>query len=148
MWTYNNVQIQDTDIPEQAIGFIYIITHTPSSRKYIGRKLLTMAGTKQVNGKKKKIRKDSKWRDYWSSSPDLLKLIATEGIDNFTREIICFANSKSSLSYMEEAMQYQLGVLETEHWFNSNIRAKVYRRNVFGKSDIIVFREMLTKFGR
>ena len=56
MWTYNNVQIQDTDIPEQAIGFIYIITHTPSSRKYIGRKLLTMAGTKQVNGKKKKIR--------------------------------------------------------------------------------------------
>ena len=147
MWLYNKQElIEETDVPKSSIGFLYIITHLPTNRKYIGRKLLTRAAFKTVKGKKKRIRKPSDWNEYWSSSPELLKLIEAEGLGNFSREIICFADSKSSLSYMEEAFQYQHGVLESDKWFNSNIRAKVYRRNVFGKTDIGNFRTILNNF--
>ena len=55
-WLYEGKELVPENIPEKAIGFIYIITH-PDGRRYIGKKLLTRAATKVVNGKKKKIRK-------------------------------------------------------------------------------------------
>ena len=128
MWIYQNNEVQDSDILPEYLGFIYIITNLQDNRKYIGRKLLTSAASKMVNGKKKKYRKESNWRDYWSSSPWLMNIIKEAGTENWQREILFFATSKSSLNYAEEKIQYALGVLEKDEWINDNIRSKMYRK--------------------
>ena len=66
------------DLPEDCIGFVYLITNIDTGRMYIGKKLAKFSKTiqrtvKLKNGtkKKKKIRTkiDSDWRDYYGSSP-------------------------------------------------------------------------------
>ena len=79
-WLYQNQTINQ--LPEDCIGFVYIITNITSGRKYIGKKLAKFSKTTQKtvklkNGtkKKRKIRTkvDSDWRDYYGSSPELSK---------------------------------------------------------------------------
>ena len=125
-WTFNNQAVTDDIIPENSIGFIYIIT-APDGKRYLGRKLLKSTKTKTTKGVKKKIKVDSDWKDYWSSSPFLQTMIEELGKDNFKREIIYFAFTKGMLVYSEEKALYALGALESDDWLNGNIRAKVYR---------------------
>ncbi len=143
-WLYKGKAFDDELVPEIAIGFIYLMTHKPSGKKYIGRKLLTQAHSYQRNKKIIKTRKESNWKDYWSSSPLIAEMIESEGTtDNFEREILVFAHNKSSLNYLEEKFCYVLGVLEKEEYLNSNIRSKMYRRNVFGKLDTVEINNVL-----
>lgn len=127
MWQYNGKEITEEDIPAKAIGFVYKITHPSDGKWYIGRKMLTKAATKMVNGKKKKIRKDSDWKDYWSSSPFLLEEIEKEGTDKFVREILMFVDTKAALTYAEEYLLYKSGSLFDAKCYNSNIRSKIFR---------------------
>ena len=60
-WYYQNAVV--TELPEDCVGFVYIITNNLSGRKYIGKKLAKFSKTtyktvKLKNGtkKKKKIR--------------------------------------------------------------------------------------------
>ena len=129
-WTYQGKEIlEEEDIPfENAMGFIYLITQKSTGKRYIGRKLLTKASSKTVKGKKKKIRTQSDWQKYWSSSPQIKEWIKEAGgTSDFTREILCFVSSRGSMVYCEEMCLYELGVLETDNWLNNNIRSKVYR---------------------
>lgn len=147
MWIYKNEELDEQNIPEKALGFVYTITHKPSGKVYIGKKLLTKAATRQVNGRKIKCRKPSDWKEYWSSSPTLKEWIAEEGIENFHREILTFCFSKSSLTYCEEMSMFVLGVLERpEKFINENIRSKMYRSWVKGKEEIAELRERLKTF--
>lgn len=141
-WLFKGESITDEMIPKGAIGFIYLITHTTSGRKYIGRKLLTKAHRRQQNKKIIRSRVESDWRSYWSSSPELLKLIEQEGTDNFVREVLLFAENKSALMYLEEKFQYGLGVLENDGWFNTNIRSKLFYR-VVNKIDTVEMNTVL-----
>jgi hypothetical protein len=127
MWQFNGKQLEETEIPDKAVGFIYVITQKSTGKRYIGKKLLTKAATKTINGKKKKIRKESDWKDYWSSSPFLKDYITEHGTDDFTKEILVFCQGKGSMVYAEEMALYMTGALETNMWFNDNIRSKVYR---------------------
>ena len=53
-WLYNNKEINDiADLPQEAFGFIYETTHTPTGKKYIGKKSL-MYNLKKKLGKKKR----------------------------------------------------------------------------------------------
>lgn len=127
-WKYKDSTITEIDqIPIQnAIGFIYIITQLSTGKRYIGKKLLTKAATKVTKGVKKKIRKDSDWLTYWSSSPKIKEWIESNGYGDFTREILVFVSSKGMLAYAEELSLYSLGALESDNWLNENIRSKVY----------------------
>ena len=50
-WTYKTHQIGDiTQFPENTFGFVYIVTHNPSGKSYIGKKVL-------FHNKKKKLGK-------------------------------------------------------------------------------------------
>ena len=126
-WQYLGKSLTDDLIPEKAIGFIYLIVQKSTKKKYIGRKMLTSASTKTVNGKKKKVRKESDWRDYWSSSPTIKQYIKDNGTQDFTREVLVFVSSKGMLAYAEEYALYTVGALEKDDWLNENIRAKIYR---------------------
>jgi hypothetical protein len=137
MWLYKGVELTDETIPEKVEGFIYLITYIPTGQRYIGRKLLTKAHRRQKNKKIIKSRIESDWREYWSSSPDIQRLIeAEEGTSNFSREVLVFANTRGQLNYLEEKFLYSVGSMESDDWLNSNIRAKMFKRNIKNKFDI------------
>ncbi len=128
MWTFNDVEV--IEAPANMYGFIYMITNVVNGKSYIGRKYLTFSKTKQKNKKIKKFRVESDWRDYWSSSPELLKEIETLGRHHFKREILRWCKSRGECNYMELRYQFDLRVLESDKFYNSNIASKYYRKNV------------------
>ena len=136
-WTYQN-EIVET-LPEECVGFVYLITNVISGRKYIGKKLAKFAKTtykvvKLKNGtkKKKKIRSkiDSDWREYYGSSDALTKDIVTLGKENFTREILYYCNSKAQCSYIEAREQFTNKVLESSDWYNGHIAVRVHGSHI------------------
>ncbi len=140
MWIYNNEQINE--LPEDCVGFVYLITNLASNRKYIGKKLAKFSRTKSKtvtlkNGtkKKKKIRSkvDSDWREYYGSSNELNKDVELLGEDNFRREILFFCKSKAECSYIEAREQFTRRVLETEEYYNNNIMIRVHGSHILNK---------------
>ena len=136
-WTYKKKIVNE--IPEEFIGFVYLITNTISGRKYIGKKLAKFSKTsyKTVtlkNGKKKrkKIRSkvDSDWREYYGSSDLLNKDIQQLGKDNFTREILFFCKTKAECSYVEAREQFSRKVLESADYYNGHIQVRVHGSHI------------------
>lgn len=126
-WLYQNQPINESDIPEKAVGFIYLIVNSKTSMKYVGRKLLTKSGYRMVKGKRKKVRLKSDWETYWGSNSVLIEDYENDP-NSFSRHIITFVYSKGELLYLEEKLQHLWKVLETEDWYNSNIRAKIFKK--------------------
>lgn len=128
MWSYKGQQLFEP--PSGSYGFIYVITHIPTGKKYLGRRYLTKAGYKTVNKKRIKIRKPSDWQDYYSSSPELIAMVEREGKENFHREIVAFGYSRGHTNYLEVRYQFIFKVIESDQWMNSNISSKYFRKNV------------------
>ena len=104
-WLYENTQIES--LPEDCVGFVYLITNNVTGRKYIGKKLAKFSKTsykvvklKNGNKKRKKIRSkiDSDWQLYYGSNDQLNKDISELGSNNFTREILFYCTSKAACS--------------------------------------------------
>jgi hypothetical protein len=85
-WIYQGQVVEE--IPENAYGFVYIITQISTGKRYIGRKFFTKAGYKTVNKKRKKIRLESDWKDYYGSSPSMSRALEEFGKEDFSREIV------------------------------------------------------------
>lgn len=141
-WLYENQEI--SNLPEDCIGFVYLITNLMSGRKYIGKKLAKFSKTtyktvKLKNGtkKKKKIRSkvDSDWMDYYGSSVELSKDVDTLGKDNFKREILYYCNSKAQCSYIEAREQFRHQVLESTDYYNGQISVRVHGSHIKNKFD-------------
>ena len=139
-WQYQGQEV--TELPEDCVGFIYLITNTISGRKYIGKKLAKFSKTtyktvKLKNGtkKRKKIKGkiDSDWRDYWSSSNELKNDVASLGPENFTREILYYCKSKAECSYFEAREQFTRKVLESNDYYNGHIQVRVHKSHINGK---------------
>jgi len=111
-------------------GFIYIIENLLDQKVYIGRKYFTKAGTRQVKGKKRKTRKESDWKDYYGSSPRLLEDIEKLGKENFKRTVIRLCTTRGETNYWEAKLQFLMGVLESDNFYNDNILVKFTRRNI------------------
>ena len=140
VWLFENTQVDI--LPEDCVGFVYLITNKLSGRKYIGKKLAKFSRTtyrvvKLKNGKKKrkKIRGkiDSDWQTYYGSSPELSKDVAALGTENFTREILYYCKSKSECSYVEAREQFARRVLETEDYYNGHIQVRVHGSHIINK---------------
>jgi hypothetical protein len=139
-WFYNNQLIET--LPDDCVGFVYVITNNLSGRKYIGKKLAKFSKTTQrtvklKNGtkKKKKIRSkvDSDWREYYGSSPELTSDIEKLGTENFTREILYYCKSKSECSYIEAREQFARQVLESRDYYNGHIQVRVHGSHIINK---------------
>jgi len=136
-WTYQSQPIET--LPEDCIGFVYIITNTTNGRMYIGKKLAKFSKTtyktvklKNGNKKKKKIRSkiDSDWREYYGSSPELSKDVTALGTENFTREILFLCRSKAECSYIEAREQFSRRVLESNDYYNGHIQVRVHGSHI------------------
>lgn len=139
-WTYQGQIVES--LPDDCVGFVYMITNTISGRKYIGKKLAKFSKTtyktvKLKNGtkKKKKIRSkiDSDWRTYYGSSPELTKDVVALGTENFSREILFICKSKAECSYIEAREQFTHRVLESADWYNGHIQVRVHGSHIINK---------------
>jgi hypothetical protein len=130
-WTYKNKVV--TDIPEEFIGFVYLITNTTNNRKYIGKKLTQFKRSrKPLKGRtnKRRYTVESDWQDYYGSSDELSADVELLGKNKFTREIIFWCSSKSELSYIEAREQFTHKVLESKQWYNGHIRVRVHQKGI------------------
>ena len=139
-WTHNGSPVEG--LPDDCVGFVYLITNNISGRKYIGKKLAKFSKTtyktvKLKNGtkKKKKIRSkiDSDWRDYYGSNIELNKDVETLGADKFTREILYLCKSKAECSYIEAREQFAHKVLESTDYYNGQISVRVHGSHIINK---------------
>jgi len=137
MWTYQGKEV--TELPEDCVGFVYIIVNVVTGRKYIGKKLAQFKKTsyrtvKLKNGKKKrkKIRSkvDSDWREYYGSNNELNADVAKIGTENFTREILYYCKSKAECSYIEAREQFNRKVLESKDYYNGHIQVRVHGSHI------------------
>lgn len=129
MWLYEDKQF-DIDTSNEYYGFVYLITNKIDGKKYIGRKYFTRAAIKQVKGKKKKIRKESNWKEYWGSSSRLLEDIDRLGPENFTKEILRLCKTRGECNYWEAKIQFEHDVLTKDEYYNDNIMMKFTRKNI------------------
>jgi len=140
MWHYQNEVVET--LPEDCVGFVYLITNNTNDRKYVGKKLAKFSKTtyktvKLKNGtkKKKKIRGkiESDWLTYYGSSIELNKDVERLGRESFTREILYFCKSKAECSYIEAREQFSRKVLETEEYYNGQISVRVHKSHILNR---------------
>jgi hypothetical protein len=136
-WYYQDQLIEE--LPEECVGFVYLITNITTGRKYIGKKLAKFSKTsyktvKLKNGtkKKKKIRSkiDSDWRDYYGSNVELNKDVETLGKENFRRDVLFYCTSKAQCSYIEAREQFTHKVLESKDYYNGQISVRVHGSHI------------------
>lgn len=139
-WLFEGAQIET--LPEDCVGFVYLITNLLSGRKYIGKKLAKFSKTtyrvvKLKNGtkKRKKIKSkiDSDWLTYYGSNDELNKDIQTLGPENFKREILYYCTSKAQCSYIEAREQFRHQVLESDAYYNGQISVRVHGSHIKNK---------------
>jgi hypothetical protein len=126
-WYYNDVPYE---YDGTHFGFVYLIENLITGRKYIGRKYFTQAGYKQVNGKKRKIRKTSDWESYFGSNDTLKREVAEIGENNYRRVILHLCKSKSECSYYETYEIFSRHALLDSVYYNDWVSAKVRRAHL------------------
>ena len=140
MWTFNDNIVDE--LPEDCVGFVYLITNKSNHRKYVGKKLAKFSKTtyktvtlKNGTKKKKKIKSkiDSDWMEYYGSSIELNKDVEDLGKENFTREILYFCKSKAECSYIEAREQFTRRVLESTDYYNGQISVRVHGSHIINK---------------
>ena len=151
MWLYKDTVVDSIeDMPEGSYGFIYEVTHIPTNRKYIGKKVLYFERNvrlgkrelqalkeerkaKGIGGRapsKKKVVKESDWKTYYGSQTEIKELVNKGKESDFKREILMFVDNKKHLTYYEAKFLFIKEVLEkNDEYINDNILAKFYSRD-------------------
>ena len=126
-WLYEDKEFTDV---EDYYGFIYLIENLVNGRKYIGRKYLTKAGYKTVKGKRKKLRVESDWRDYYGSSTSLKEDIDLYGKDNFRRTILRLCKGRGKCNYFETKYIFDTDAILDPKYYNSWVSCKIQTSHV------------------
>ena len=120
-------------------GFVYLITNLTNQRQYIGRKYFWSFRTPK--GKKRKVKQESDWRNYYGSCPELREDIERIGKLNFSRTILSLHKTKGKTNFEETRQLFYHNVLTEEldtgvpRYYNSNILSRYYRKDYYGKTD-------------
>lgn len=128
-WTYNSIDFTE-DLIGDNYGFVYQITNLANNKKYIGKKFFYSTKTKQVKGKKKKLKVPSDWQTYYGSSDTLKQDVLQYGLECFKREIIHLCKSKGECGYLEAKEQFTNNVLESDDYYNTWIMVRVRKSHI------------------
>ena len=82
MWHYGEVEFT-SDMIEDYVGFVYVITDLTNKKKYVGKKLFqSTRRLAPLKGKKRKrkVVKESDWKDYFGSIDEVKLLVEENGL--------------------------------------------------------------------
>ena len=133
-WLYEGKYFTSDDIND-FFGFVYCITNNQNGRQYIGRKYFWKFRTPR--GKKRKVKSESDWKNYYGSCPELKEEIQQLGKQNFSRVILSLHNTKGQTNFEETRQLFVKGVLTeslsdgTPKYYNSNILSRYFRKDYY-----------------
>lgn len=133
-WTFENKLFESEQIGDY-VGFVYLITDLSNNKKYVGKKnFWSTRRLPPLKGKKRKriVKKESDWKDYFGSSEQVKLLVESQGRNNFKREILHLCNTKGEMSYLETKEQFDRGVLFSDEYYNEFIGCKIHAKHVKG----------------
>lgn len=136
-WTHRGKLFESEQIGDY-IGFVYLITDLSNNKKYVGKKnFWSTRKLPPLKGKTRKrtVKKESDWKDYFGSSEQVKLLVESQGRNNFTREILHLCNSKGAMSYLEAKEQFDREVLFSDEYYNEFIGCKIHAKHVKGISN-------------
>jgi len=149
-WRFKDQLVTEiSDMPEGTYGFIYRVTHLPTKKKYVGKKVLffernVKLGKRElealkkerraagISGRvptKKKVVKESDWKEYYGSQEEIKKLARSSKPEDWTREILDFVPTKKLLTYYEIKHIFINNALEDNDFLNDNILGKFYKKD-------------------
>jgi hypothetical protein len=133
-WKFNG-EIFESNHIEDHFGFVYHIHCEITGRSYLGRKYFWQFRTPK--GKKRKVKSESDWKNYYGSCPELKEDIIKYGKEFFSREIISLHKTKGKCNF-EETRQLFLNNVLTESldsgvpaYYNSNILNRYFRKDYY-----------------
>lgn len=132
-WLYNGREFTEDDAEGYA-GFIYLITELDTGRQYIGQKIFrNKVSKKPLKGKTKRriVRKQSDWLEYFGSNDELKQLVAEKGTENYKREILRLCKAKSEMNYWESYEIFNRhALLQPDKYFNAWVSARINRNQI------------------
>ena len=117
------------------VGFVYLITHLPTGKKYLGRKYLKQH--RKPKGAKRRVTQESNWKKYYGSCDELKALVKEEGEQNFKREILSLHMTEGKVNFEETRLLFLHNVLTEKlengesAYFNSQILSRYYKKDYF-----------------
>ena len=133
-WIFNGRAFLSEDIND-LYGFVYLITNKINGRRYIGKKYFW--SFRKPPGKKKRVKKESDWKKYYGSCPELKEDIEQFGRQNFSRTILSLHKTPGKTNFEETRQLFVNGVL-TESldsgvpaYYNSNILSRYFRKDYY-----------------
>lgn len=137
-WIYQGKVFNELDIPEGAVGFIYIMSAIidgksvmyvgkknffANIKKPLGKKALAMSTDKRLKKYKRELKPD--FMKYYSSNKVLKE--AHKADTPIKREILRICYSAMELTYQETKYQFVYEVLEKQEFLNGNILGRFYK---------------------
>ena len=128
-WLYNGKIFESEDINDY-FGFCYLLTDLEIGKQYIGRKYFYSIRKKK--GIRKKVRSESDWKSYYSSSKKVKQMVLESGHNRFKREILSLYIKKGQVNYNETKLLFNHNVLEAVNhrgeklYYNDNIMNRYF----------------------
>jgi hypothetical protein len=137
-WIYQGKEFDDKQIPDGAVGFVYIMSAIidgksvlyvgkknffANVKRPLGKKALAMSTDKRLKKYKRELKPD--FMKYYSSNK-ILKDAHKAGVP-IKREILRICYSQMELTYQETKHQFIYEVLEKEEFLNGNILGRFYK---------------------
>ena len=132
MWLYKGEEFT-SEMIEDYVGFVYVITDLANNKKYVGKKtLVSKRKLPPLKGKTRRRTKivESDWQKYYGSSDEVRQLVEENGAESFKREILHLCKSKGEMSYLELKEQMDREVLLNDEYYNGIIQVKIHRNHV------------------
>ena len=133
-WHFEGAPFLSENIDDN-FGFVYLITNIQSGKRYIGRKYFW--SFRKPPGKKRRVKKESDWKKYYGSCPELKEDIELLGRQNFSRTILSLHKTAGKTNFEETKQLFINGVL-TESldtggpaYYNSNILSRYFRKDYY-----------------
>ena len=137
-WYYNDKPFESGDIQDY-FGFVYLIKNNLNGRRYVGRKYFWQFRTPK--GKKRKVKSESDWKNYYGSCPELKEDLERYGRGIFRRTILSLHKTKGKTNFEETRQLFNHNVLTESlddgvpRYYNSNILNRYFRKDYYGNSD-------------
>ena len=133
-WLYNGKPFLSDQI-EDNYGFVYLIRNRINNRSYNGRKYFW--SFRKPRGKKRRVKKESDWKAYYGSCPELKEDLEKYGLGSFDRSIISLHKTPGKTNFEETRQLFINNVLTesfddgTPAYYNGNILNRYFKKDYY-----------------